>query len=273
MATSAPAAVPAAAAVPPVPVPDERAVAFMKQSFAFRDISAVLGGDEALLALRKELLAAFARNAKKSTATATSGIALPYVLGLCTSFMDPLCSAKIMTLLARAIMYLRDTVVRPAAPTERIAIVGMETAGGMVVTQLVATFGAQLAPHFDFVFMRKEKKKSGTGQQLEAVPSITERTAQSAPLRAIWVDDANSTGSSLAGGIDTLRADYNIVVEAALYVCDRSADRANLAPERMFFARPQFVSGAVKVFALCDLTEVDAEVAKLQQPAGKPESA
>lgn len=246
--------------------PSESAIAFMKQSFRFQNLNEVLGTPE-LIQARQDLLADFARNAKRSGATATSGVKLPYVLGLSASFMDPTCSRKIIAVVERGLKYIREKVLVPA-PTadERILIVGMEVAGGIMVSQLAACSGLELAKSFDFVYMRKEKKKSGAGQQLEGIHAITDRTAENSPkpLRAIWIDDANSTGSSLTAGIDILAQDYNIKVEAALYVCDRSADRANLAPERMYFARPQYVEGKVKILALSDLSEVDVEVEKLR---------
>ena len=246
---------------------DTDAVAFMKQSFRFKNLEQVLGSAE-LLTTRNELLADFARNAKISSAVASSGIALPYVLGLSASFMDPVCSRKIVAVIAQALAYLRENVVAPGAGAgEKVLVVGMEVAGGIIVSQLAACCGLELGKHFEFVYMRKEKKKSGAAQQLEGVHAITDRTPTSAPLKAIWVDDANSTGSSLTAGIATLAQDYNIQVEAALYVCDRSADRTALAPERQYFAQPMYASGKVKVFALCDLTEVDVEVAKLRAAA------
>lgn len=244
--------------------PSETDIAFMKQSFRFKNVEEVLGSAE-LVQTRQAVLADFARNAKKSEAKATSGVTLPYVLGLSASFMDPRCARHIVDLTVQALRYIREKVMG-AKEGEKVLIVGMEVAGGIMVSQLAACCGAELGKSFEFVYMRKEKKKSGAGQQLEGVHAVTDRTPASAPpLRAIWIDDANSTGSSLTSGIEILAKDYNIVVEAAFYVCDRSADRANLAAERMFFARPQFVEGRTKVFALCDLAEVDVEVAKLQK--------
>jgi orotate phosphoribosyltransferase len=249
--------------------PSEKAIAHMKSSFRFENIEQVLGSAE-VLSTRNELLADFARNAKRAPATASSGINLPYVLGLSASFMDPKCSRKIIQVCVQALHYIRTHIIKPDAD-EKVLIVGMEVAGGIMVSQLAALVGEDLGKHFNFVYMRKEKKKTGAAQQLEGIHEITDRTPEThpKPLRAIWVDDANSTGSSLTAGIATLAQDYNIIVQSALYVCDRSADRQDLKPERMFFARPEYVEKRVQVFALCDLTEIDVEVAKLREAESK----
>ena len=76
-------------------------------------------------------------------------------------------------------------------------------------------------------------------------------------MTAIWVDDVNSTGSSLTEGCETLEADYNIRVKMAVYLVDRSVDRANLAPEKCWLARPRYVEGHTKIRALMDLAEID----------------
>lgn len=246
--------------------PSEKALAHMKSSFRFKNIEQVMGSQQ-LMDVRSNLLADFARNAKKSPATASSGIKLPYVLGLSASFMDPTCSRRIIDVFAQALKYIRDNCLSPSVEAdEKILIVGMEVAGGILVSQLACCCEAVSATKFDFAYMRKEKKKTGAAQQLEGIHEIVDRTPEThpKPLRAIWVDDANSTGSSLTAGIEVLKKDYNIQVEAALYACDRSADRQNLPTEKQYFARPEYVEGKVQIFAICDLAEVDEEVAKLQ---------
>jgi orotate phosphoribosyltransferase len=47
-------------------------------------------------------------------------------------------------------------------------------------------------------------------------------------MRCVWVDDCNSTGSSLRDGVKLVKEDYNIDVEKALYLVDRSSDRATM---------------------------------------------
>ena len=68
-----------------------------------------------------------------------------------------------------------------------------------------------------FAYCRKKRKTSGTLQQLEAPTAITSRTPSSPPLKALWLDDANSTGSSLRDGVKLLKVRYAGLTR--LYVC------------------------------------------------------
>ena len=71
------------------------------------------------------------------------------------------------------------------------------------------------------------------------------RTCTCAPqARAFWLDDANSTGSSLRDGVQLLKNEYNIEVETALYLVDRSADRKTLPLEKIGLADPSVTKGA-----------------------------
>jgi orotate phosphoribosyltransferase len=243
----------------------EEALTFAKQSFRFPSVEEALGGDAGLIAERAQLVQDIARNAKKREVAATSGVVLPYVLGMSTTFMDPAVAPRIARVAFAALERVRAAI--GASPEERLLLIGMEVAGGIFVSQLAALGGAALAARYDCIYMRKQKKASGAGQQLEGAARITDRTGSTpgAPLRAIWVDDANSTGSSLTAGIEILRADYNIQVAAALYVVDRPADRQSLEPARQFYARPHFVEGRTKVFAMIDLPEIDTAI--MQQAA------
>lgn len=237
--------------------PSEAAVTFMKQSFRHSEMDSLLTADAELQAIYTEVQKGIVRNVKTKPGgfVATSGVVLPYYLNLSTNFMDPVNAPRIVALMSRMLLKLHSSVA--STPDERVAVVGMEVAGGMLVSQLVCAANPELNAKFDFVYMRKNRKSTGTAQQLEGLKMFTERTPQSAPMKAIWVDDVNSTGSSLTAGIETLEEDYNIHVCLALYVVDRSADRQSLAPEKMFYAKPRYTEGKTRVVALMDLAEID----------------
>ena len=241
----------------PSNTPSADNVAFMKQSFRHPDMDALLAADPQLAELYADVRAGVVRNVKTQPCgfKATSGVVLPYYLNLSTNFMDPHVAPKIVALVSRMLLKLHPTIA--LSPDERVAVVGMEVAGGMLVSQLACTMNPELNAKFDFCYMRKNKKTTGTAQQLEGLKMFTERTAASPPMKAVWVDDVNSTGSSLTTGIETLLADYNIEVATALYVCDRSQDRADLPPEKMFLAKPRFTEGRTRIVALMDLKEID----------------
>lgn len=241
--------------------PSAEAQAFMKQSFRYSEMDAALAADATLQALYSEVQKGIVRNVKTKPGgfLATSGVVLPYYLNLSTNFMDPRNAGRIVGLVSWLLLRLHPTIA--ASPDERIAVCGMEVAGGMLVSQLAVTDNAELHSKFDFVYMRKQRKSTGTAQQLEGLKMFTERTPESAPLKTIWVDDVNSTGSSLSTGIDILAEDYNMHVVSAVYVVDRSVDRANITdPARMYYARDRFVQGVTKVYTLMDLAEIDPMV-------------
>ena len=108
----------------------------------------------------------------------------------------------------------------------------------------------------DFVYCRKRKKGSGTCQQLEGPQFITDRGPGSPQLRAVWLDDANSTGSSLRDGALLLQSDYNLAITHALYLVDRAEDRAELPIEKIGLVDP--VLDDVVVMALYGLEQVSA---------------
>ena len=58
-------------------------------------------------------------------------------------------------------------------------------------------------------------------------------TQHSAPLRAVWLDEANSTGSELLKNVLLLQRDYNVRVTGAIFLVDRSRDRADLVCVRV----------------------------------------
>lgn len=69
---------------------------------------------------------------------------------------------------------------------DRILVVGMEVAGGMMVSQLAAVAPVthpKLAEIADFVYCRKRKKTSGTCQQLEgqAIQSMAHQYLNCSP--------------------------------------------------------------------------------------------
>lgn len=246
------------------PAPSESAVAFMKSSFKFAEMEACLAADPDLRALYTAVQEGIVRNVKTRPGgfLATSGVVLPYYLNLSTNFMDPRNAPRIVRLVSWMLFKLHPTIA--STPEERIAVCGMEVAGGMLVSQLAACGNDALHAKFDFVYMRKQRKSTGTAQQLEGLPMFTERHPDSAPMKTIWVDDVNSTGSSLTAGVEILREDYNMHVHAAVYVVDRSVDRAGLTdPARMYYARDHYTQGKTKIYAMMDLSEIDPLVPRV----------
>ncbi len=246
--------------VVPADVADE-SLQFAKQSFRYPGMDAMLAGDKEVQELYAKVLAGIISNVKTQEGgfRATSGVVLPYYLNLSTNFMDHLVAPLIVRLMTALLLRLHGDL---AAPGQKLAVVGMEVAGGMLVSQLAASAIPALAERFDFIYMRKTRKTSGTAQQLEAKQEFTARTAASPLLKAIWVDDCNSTGSSLCEGITVLLEDYNIDVTCALYLVDRSADRQGLEPSRQRLSDQRFTSGRTRIYAAMDLAEVDAKVIK-----------
>ena len=202
-------------------------------------------------------LKGIARNVKTQPGgfKATSGVVLPYYLNLSTNFMDPEVASALMWLVSESLLRLHSRIASDA--NEKIALVGMEVAGGMMVSQLAVCASDEVKKRFDFVYMRKSKKTTGTAQQLEGMTKFTSRTAESTALRTVWIDDVNSTGSSLCEGITTLKSEYNMDVIAAVYLVDRSNDRKHLEPSRQKLSDAQFVSGATTIHALMELDDID----------------
>eukprot|EP00760_Papus_ankaliazontas_P005377 PhM_4_TR12529/c0_g1_i1/m.100957/K00762/pyrE; orotate phosphoribosyltransferase len=231
-------------------------IAFAKQSFRFGGIDALISANSTVKGLHSLVQEAIVRNVRMGPFTTTAGIELPYLLNASTNLMDKRAAASIVQLYGLVLPEVAKAAGIGA--DEPFVVLGMETAGGMIAAQLAVAAPVTL-PNADYIYMRKKKKESGTGQQLEATSQYTSRTSESPALKAIWVDDANSTGSSLLEGVATLKADYNIDVVAALYLVDRSIDRQSLPDERQKLAR-QDVKDKLLITAIYDLAEIDAAV-------------
>jgi orotate phosphoribosyltransferase len=172
------------------------------------------------------VLRGIASNVKYGPFKATSGVTLEYYLNLATNFLDTLLASKIATMYARELHANFRSLELPAGQ-EKLLCVGMEMAGGILSAQLACqSVDGRLSEWMDFIYMRKERKATGTAQQLEGPQRYTRRTRDSPRISAVWVDDALSTGSSLKQGASVLLADFNIEIVAALYLVDRSIDRA-----------------------------------------------
>ena len=132
-------------------------------------------------------------------------------------------------------------------------------AGGAMVSQLcvhpeISTLG------IDLVYMRKNRKTSGTLQQLEGPKHVTSRTSTSAPSYAIWIDDCMSSGASSVVGKETLKRDYNIDVKACVYLIDRCVDRVNMPEKRL-----AIISNALRgvdIYATYDMGDIEKEIAR-----------
>ena len=111
----------------------------------------------------------------------------------------------------------------------------VEPDGHQILVGQLAASQTSVSDWANFVYMRKSVKETGTRQQLEGPYKFTSRTPESAPLAAIWLDDCISTGSSLVKAVEQLKDKYNIHIEVAAFIVDRSADRVSLKVCLFFF--------------------------------------
>eukprot|EP00446_Apocalathium_sp_SHHI-4_P040418 CAMPEP_0177339016 /NCGR_PEP_ID=MMETSP0368-20130122/25175_1 /TAXON_ID=447022 ORGANISM="Scrippsiella hangoei-like, Strain SHHI-4" /NCGR_SAMPLE_ID=MMETSP0368 /ASSEMBLY_ACC=CAM_ASM_000363 /LENGTH=241 /DNA_ID=CAMNT_0018800069 /DNA_START=58 /DNA_END=783 /DNA_ORIENTATION=+ len=202
------------------------------------------------------VLKACANNVKMGPFTATSGLVLEYYLNVATNMLDKQVAAPI----TRMTLDLIRHAFKPP-PGEKALVVGMEMAGGVMVGQCAALCGLthpDMLEWCDFVYCRKDRKTTGTVQQLEGPGFIVNRKPDSPALKCIFLDDALSSGGSMRDGAKLLKEDYNIIVTGAVYLVDRSKDRASLPVERLGTADP--ILRDAKVLALYDLDEVDKHV-------------
>lgn len=211
-------------------------------------------------------LRACARNVKMGPFRATSGLVLPYYLNAATSLMDK----HVATAFTRMILDVLESWFLGGDPSSPTLVVGVEMAGGVMVGQcaaLAALTHAHLLDAFDFVYLRKTRKSSGTMQQLEGPNHITSRTPSSPALRAVFLDDALSSGASLRDAAMLMARDYNVHILGAIYLVDRPVDRAACLRTEAWLARPE-VDGAY-VVALFDLPMVDALVGEKEAGAAR----
>lgn len=200
--------------------------------------------------------------------TATSGVVLRYYLNLTTNFLDRNVAADISDLLEAHVA----GVIRKlqADGTECEACLGMEVAGGILVSQLAAS-RSQLVPlSVQYCYMRKERKTTGTAQLLEGPQALTRRTPESPPLSAIWLDDTLSTGSSLLHAVVQLWDQFRIRVVAAVYLVDRAEDRC-LLPKQSQYLADKALSG-VWISAVFSLQEIDVHLQDAGGPTAVPPS-
>ena len=212
------------------------------------------------------VLDALARNIKMGPFTATSGLVLEYLLNAATSLLDH----TVAHVVTRMTLDVLQTRFCPGRGESTVLVVGGEVGGGVMVGQCAAAASLShpdVAAGFDFAYMRKKKKSSGTLQQLEAPPHITSRTPTSTEMQAVWLDEANSTGSEMLKNIQLLKKDYNITVVGTIFLVDRSRDRANLKLKMLRMANPALKD--VTMLALYDLEEIDDRVHS--HAGGEPE--
>jgi len=220
-----------------------------KANKRFEDIERICNESGIDAELYTEVLHGIARNVKMGPFLATSGVMLPYYLNAATNFFDPLIAPKLTLVFSRI---LGNWL--PPSP-EKYLVCGMEMAGGILAGQLAAAGLQKLNDICDFVYIRKAQKSTGTCQHLEGPNVYTRRTAESPPVKGVWVDDANSTGSSLKEGVYMLKTLYNIHITHALYLVDRYQDRADLPVEKQHYMDPVFDD--IEVRAIYDLGQVD----------------
>jgi hypothetical protein len=131
-----------------------------------------------------QVLQGLASNVKNGPFTATSGTVLPYYLNASTNLLDKNIAPKIVTLFAK---FMAAWLPR----NEKYIVCGMEMAGGIIAGQLASANIEGLNQIGDFVYIRKEKKTSGTCQQLEGPNFITTRTPDSqvaVPFLPGWLE-------------------------------------------------------------------------------------
>ena len=122
-----------------------------------------------------KVLQGLASNVKMGPFTATSGVVLPYYLNASTNFLDKNIAPNIVTLFAKFMAAWLPELLGD----DKYIVCGMEMAGGIIAGQLASANNKDLNKLGDFVYIRKEKKTSGTCQQLEGPNFITKRTSDS----------------------------------------------------------------------------------------------
>jgi len=183
-----------------------------------------------------KVLMACAKNAKMGPFTATSGLILDYYLNVSTNMMDPGAATSI----ARMSLDVLQARFKPDDGS-KLYVVGMEMAGGVMVGQCAAVAPLThptISDWCEFVYCRKDRKTSGTCQQLEAATHITDRKPDSDPVKAVFMDDCMSSGGSMRDAVVLLKTDYNIDVIGSLYLADRSRDRIPLPEGRLGLTHP-----------------------------------
>eukprot|EP01004_Peranema_trichophorum_P006950 NODE_5747_length_973_cov_68.011765_g5166_i0.p1 GENE.NODE_5747_length_973_cov_68.011765_g5166_i0~~NODE_5747_length_973_cov_68.011765_g5166_i0.p1 ORF type:complete len:253 (+),score=29.39 NODE_5747_length_973_cov_68.011765_g5166_i0:56-760(+) len=222
-----------------------------KKNLRFQDLDTILSQVPNGSQLYNEVLRGIASNVKMGPFTATSGVVLPYYLNASTNFLDKHLSPKIAMIFST---FLIHWLPRPSDGSA-IALCGPEMAGGILAAQM-ACLGSPLNEFCDYIYVRKEQKSSGTCQQLEGPVIYTSRNSQSPPINGVWLDDAMSTGSSIKSGIIMMKERYNIIITHALYLVDRTKDRADLPVDKQHLADPLF--DGVDIKAIFDLDQVDS---------------
>lgn len=145
--------------------------------------------------------------------------------------------------------------------SKKVLVVGMELVGGIVAGQsaaLAPSHNPSMLEWCDFAYFRKFRKTDGTLRQLEGPNHIGERTVESPPLRAVFLDDVQSSGSTLKEAAETLKREYNIDVVGAVFLVDRPNDRKEL-DDYLIGATDPILEG-VKIVAIYDIKDIDAEV-------------
>jgi len=171
---------------------------------------------------------------------------------------------------------LQFRLVENTPKATRMAIVGYDIAGGSLIAQMAAVAPSthpHLARHVDFVYCRKKRRKTGTCHQLEGAPHLTDRTPESDPLEAVWIDLVLETGGTLRDGTLMLKNDYNIEVTHALYLADDSAMRSSIGSNRLGTADP--VLSDVEISAIYDTQQIiaESEIFTIHEDSGDDEEA
>jgi len=141
-----------------------------------------------------QVLNACANNVKMGPWKATSGLILKYYLNAATNLMD----RSVATQCTRMVLDLIKHKFKPSDPNEPLLVVGLEMAGGVMVGQCTALCQLThpgMLEWCDFVYCRKDRKTTGTKQQLEGPNRIILRDKEEnrvKPMKAVLLDDAQS---------------------------------------------------------------------------------
>eukprot|EP01126_Amoeba_proteus_P023022 TRINITY_DN23178_c0_g1_i1.p1 TRINITY_DN23178_c0_g1~~TRINITY_DN23178_c0_g1_i1.p1 ORF type:complete len:284 (+),score=63.24 TRINITY_DN23178_c0_g1_i1:79-930(+) len=205
----------------------------------------------------EDVLVGIVRNTKFGNWMTSSGISIPYYLELPTNLMEKTLNRKIVSIMKD----LLNKIVKPLFVEKDLPVllVGPEVSGGILVSQLATSGDEELESWVEFVYMRKQKKGTGTRQQIEGIESVTNRNPDSPPISVIWIDDVMSTGKSLLDGISLLKSEYNMIARCAIFLVDRSSDRTLITDHnKMALASPEFRN--FPIFAVYDLSEIAEKI-------------
>jgi len=199
-----------------------------------------------------KVLKSCARNVQLGEFTASSWKDSWTTLNAVTNFFDK----NIAPSLTRIFLDVIAAHFKPHDSKQRVLVLGKDMVGCVMAGQCAA-LAHFLRPGMlewcDFAYFDKDRRK-----QLDGPTHVAERTEESPALKAILLDDVQSSGASLRDAALLLKKDYNIDVVGAVYLVDRPMDRKSL--EDYLLGATDAVLQNTKIIALYDIEDIDAEV-------------